>query len=397
MASYVYATNEAPRLATSPGGFFCTVCPTAVVDVDIVKKACKHGILFKGIVGLEAPGKGLNLFKTWNGGHLIHLLNDDGSAPQGILTFDEKNLLTDSGDGILKPGLSIMPDPKRQIIRLKHAKYAGRDIMLRILVCDDPFCGCMNAEFYPFMANAPSQKPGLQPYFRLDLSRKCIQDRQAFQRQNPENLEIADAFLAELTDKDWDDLRRFFWDEKGLQEKHCSPSDPRARFPRKMILDGEMIPYTILFPLAKKPEFSRGEDSLCYLDQYDPQDGPASSEMILQFYRVPTFPEAVDRTIDPICVIRFDYSRQTIREIIMGKEREAASLLADLGQSDPEFQDELRRRHNLMKSLFQVWKERHGFARPVSRGEIPVRSSFEPGRNDPCPCGSGKKYKKCCG
>ncbi len=21
----------------------------------------------------------------------------------------------------------------------------------------------------------------------------------------------------------------------------------------------------------------------------------------------------------------------------------------------------------------------------------------EPGRNDPCPCGSGKKYKKCCG
>ena len=23
--------------------------------------------------------------------------------------------------------------------------------------------------------------------------------------------------------------------------------------------------------------------------------------------------------------------------------------------------------------------------------------SRRPGRNDPCPCGSGKKYKKCCG
>ncbi|WP_085931013.1 SEC-C metal-binding domain-containing protein [Anaerophaga thermohalophila] len=22
---------------------------------------------------------------------------------------------------------------------------------------------------------------------------------------------------------------------------------------------------------------------------------------------------------------------------------------------------------------------------------------LKPGRNDPCPCGSGKKYKKCCG
>lgn len=28
---------------------------------------------------------------------------------------------------------------------------------------------------------------------------------------------------------------------------------------------------------------------------------------------------------------------------------------------------------------------------------IPVRSEAKIGRNDPCPCGSGKKYKKCCG
>ena len=27
----------------------------------------------------------------------------------------------------------------------------------------------------------------------------------------------------------------------------------------------------------------------------------------------------------------------------------------------------------------------------------PVRVEQKPGRNDPCPCGSGKKYKKCCG
>ncbi|MEA4847920.1 MAG: SEC-C metal-binding domain-containing protein, partial [Clostridiaceae bacterium] len=26
-----------------------------------------------------------------------------------------------------------------------------------------------------------------------------------------------------------------------------------------------------------------------------------------------------------------------------------------------------------------------------------VIKAREPGRNDPCPCGSGKKYKKCCG
>ena len=36
-----------------------------------------------------------------------------------------------------------------------------------------------------------------------------------------------------------------------------------------------------------------------------------------------------------------------------------------------------------------------------SRGEIrktgPIKAAKTPGRNDPCPCGSGKKYKNCCG
>ena len=27
----------------------------------------------------------------------------------------------------------------------------------------------------------------------------------------------------------------------------------------------------------------------------------------------------------------------------------------------------------------------------------PIKAGKGPGRNDPCPCGSGKKYKKCCG
>jgi len=27
----------------------------------------------------------------------------------------------------------------------------------------------------------------------------------------------------------------------------------------------------------------------------------------------------------------------------------------------------------------------------------PIQGDGVPGRNEPCPCGSGKKYKKCCG
>lgn len=37
--------------------------------------------------------------------------------------------------------------------------------------------------------------------------------------------------------------------------------------------------------------------------------------------------------------------------------------------------------------------EEYGFEPPQPY----VRPEPKIGRNDPCPCGSGKKYKKCCG
>jgi preprotein translocase subunit SecA len=35
-------------------------------------------------------------------------------------------------------------------------------------------------------------------------------------------------------------------------------------------------------------------------------------------------------------------------------------------------------------------------ARPTTKAEPRTASGQKVGRNDPCPCGSGKKYKKCC-
>jgi preprotein translocase subunit SecA len=36
-------------------------------------------------------------------------------------------------------------------------------------------------------------------------------------------------------------------------------------------------------------------------------------------------------------------------------------------------------------------------SRERSQKQQPIRTDQKVGRNDPCPCGSGKKYKKCCG
>ncbi|MFW5854163.1 MAG: HEAT repeat domain-containing protein [Thermodesulfobacteriota bacterium] len=83
---------------------------------------------------------------------------------------------------------------------------------------------------------------------------------------------------------------------------------------------------------------------------------------------------------------------------------EALECLSDLHQTDiPEMEEiltkreaearELKERGSMLDQMFQG-----GVAPPLpaKKPETVVREGPKVGRNDPCPCGSGKKYKKCC-
>jgi len=57
---------------------------------------------------------------------------------------------------------------------------------------------------------------------------------------------------------------------------------------------------------------------------------------------------------------------------------------------------ELKRHHeiSLFRKLHGTWYYVDG---RMPKPETVKRQAPKVGRNDPCPCGSGKKYKKCCG
>jgi len=44
----------------------------------------------------------------------------------------------------------------------------------------------------------------------------------------------------------------------------------------------------------------------------------------------------------------------------------------------------------------QMESKQKNFSTNKKTDQIPVNKK-KPARNDPCPCGSGKKYKHCCG
>lgn len=79
--------------------------------------------------------------------------------------------------------------------------------------------------------------------------------------------------------------------------------------------------------------------------------------------------------------------------LLYGTEVGAQQQLDDpsLAEKHSEFVELLNKS---IPAIYEYWAN----ARKVAAQQKTVRHEQEPaGRNDPCPCGSGKKFKKCCG
>ncbi|MDO5387802.1 MAG: preprotein translocase subunit SecA [Clostridia bacterium] len=147
-----------------------------------------------------------------------------------------------------------------------------------------------------------------------------------------------------------------------------------------------------------------------YIDaiaKYDAKEAEYGSEMMRELERVITLKVVDTKWMDHIDDM--DQMRQGI-------------MLRALAQRDPliEYQfvsydmfEELSNniQNDIVKTLFHIRivtpeqsLEREQVAKPTSTnmdestgGTTRVRKEPKVGRNDPCPCGSGKKYKQCCG
>jgi len=75
IANFIYATDISPRAMLAPAGFFCTSCPTVIIDEEIVATGMKPGYRFRCVVGIDYGGrKRYDLFSTWNGRKPVYFL-----------------------------------------------------------------------------------------------------------------------------------------------------------------------------------------------------------------------------------------------------------------------------------------------------------------------------------
>ena len=78
------------------------------------------------------------------------------------------------------------------------------------------------------------------------------------------------------------------------------------------------------------------------------------------------------------------------RDALSAEEDQDLSELGDLTAEAPDL---------LPYFVETLYRRQHGLERVIMTDDFPPTPavSSKVGRNDPCPCGSGKRYKKCCG
>ena len=154
---------------------------------------------------------------------------------------------------------------------------------------------------------------------------------------------------------------------------------------------GMCIGWAELFPKSKAWVFEYEGASILVDDQYCATASCDCSDVILTFLRVdrrgPNDSEAA-----PLGAVRYDLRtrRREVESAAPGSSPKAVLRLLETAiRALPAIPDELDHRQHDMRG-FADWLAARRLA------ERPKPAAAAPGRNAPCPCGSGRKYKKCC-
>ena len=110
-------------------------------------------------------------------------------------------------------------------------------------------------------------------------------------------------------------------------------------------------------------------------------------------YAVETWPEDWQPPRDPAAADMLD---DALQDIVALTEDDTGAPAVSMFSEDGPPSVSNERLDAVGTGIWAVYELRQ-LARSLGPRVDPVRKAPEPGRNDPCPCGSGKKYKKCHG
>ncbi len=289
--------------------------------------------------------------------------------------------LSDSGTGVL---VAVRADGVEQ-------RYA-----VGFRACLSPVCRCRNVDLVCVSCGEPDERPA-QRVISLDVVERWV----GVQRETtpPEDLPLAKAVADGLTDEQWRHLWGWLRAEKQRAMARMDLDALDVEFPAAVIEEGVLVGYGEIFPFGEPLTFPHDGKEWMAEDLHCVQPRCRCREATLCFYPLPpgaltgarpagTRPLPV---VAPTAAVRYDLLRRhwSLEDEPPASTATARALVGALETSHPELLAALAERRRQLRHLSARW-----LARQLPP---PAGAAQKVGRNDPCPCGSGKKFKRCCG
>ena len=158
---------------------------------------------------------------------------------------------------------------------------------------------------------------------------------------------------------------------------------------KELVLKGNCVSYDEVFNAVESITFRDEENKLIYVDdQYCMNPKCQCDEVFLTFVE---FNEEANKAKNEL-TLRYSLNNGKYEfEFKSCTEERLKEILKGFKEEEKQIREKLKKRVKAMKEVGGEIIRESRAEKPKETDEVKV------GRNDMCPCGSGKKYKKCCG
>lgn len=286
----------------------------------------------------------------------------------------------------------IEPSSNRIIATLPETD-SEKTYRCTLSTCMSPTCGCENVHIDFLAENIEGR--ALSPVVKFSVEVDLAKWRENNQECLVTGSEIA-AIILKIMDKgDYEFLQGQFFSQKFRCIEEADFNTLVAAFPKDDFEKGSpLVAYSEIIPHAKSIYVEINSQRYLVDDQYCIKPKCVCSEAHLTYFALkPTHTGEEINGIKDGFNYSIDYKKRTWKKF--AGERSAWSADDDsakdaLETAYPDIWRLVQTRHSQLKQVYVNSMKRQKQGKPsISSGKV--------GRNDPCPCGSGKKYKKCCG
>jgi hypothetical protein len=270
---------------------------------------------------------------------------------------------------------------------LEQGDLSGQRFCFETSVCANPVCQC---ELVTLRCSAePAPQDSFPVCLEMDLKKYEIANFGKLQ-SDPASFTVANAIANEISKADWSKLWGFYLGAKRYLTEHADPDQIDAHFPPDVLAgNGSMVGYYEILPYAKPVEFTLGTKTWLFDDQHCVRANCSCQEAAVSFIELRPSGQNSGIANEPTLCIRYAYDTGRIEPLSGAKDGpwSGQDFVDALKEVQPHLDSVLAKRQALLRQLY-----RRALRTKTIRLQAP-----KPGRNEPCPCGSGRKYKKCCG